>query len=237
VYNRIYLIGLGGIGSNLIRPLSQLLSYTHSPSGFELTLIDGDKVEAKNLERQFFEEGDIGRNKAEVFAQKARLPGVYIDCMTHYVSKDNVGATIKDGCIVILAVDNNQTRNIVQEHCISLRDVVLINGGNEDWDGDVTIYHKFGGEEILPPIWEGQPGIRNPSDLHPSEHCTQKYVSAPQLLCTNFAVASNILAILTPILKKNVILWRQLFFDIRWGKSSASTLLAPSEISHFSLEG
>jgi molybdopterin/thiamine biosynthesis adenylyltransferase len=235
MYNRVYLIGLGGIGSNLVRPLAQLLSYANANVGFDLTLIDGDKVEEKNLARQFFDEADLGRNKSEVFAEKVRLPGVRIDYFPYYLSKDNV-RMLQNKSIVILAVDNNQTRNLVQEHCLSLKDVVLVNGGNEDWDGDVTVFHNNNGEEILPPIWEGQDGIRNPSDLHPSEHCTHHYESAPQLLCTNFAVASNILAVLTPIIKKKVILWRQLFFDIRWGKSSAATLLNPAEITNFRLE-
>jgi molybdopterin/thiamine biosynthesis adenylyltransferase len=57
-----YLIGCGGVGSALV-PSFCLLK---SPA--EVTLIDGDVIERKNLNRQMFDAGQIGLNKAQALA-------------------------------------------------------------------------------------------------------------------------------------------------------------------------
>jgi molybdopterin/thiamine biosynthesis adenylyltransferase len=57
-----YLIGCGGVGSALV-PSFCLLK---RPA--EVTLIDGDVIERKNLNRQMFDVGQIGLNKAQALA-------------------------------------------------------------------------------------------------------------------------------------------------------------------------
>lgn len=61
----VTLIGLGGIGSHV--------AYTVRKMGFNnLTLWDGDTVEAHNNPSQHFEAGDIGQTKAEATARQLR---------------------------------------------------------------------------------------------------------------------------------------------------------------------
>jgi tRNA A37 threonylcarbamoyladenosine dehydratase len=57
-----YIIGCGGVGSAIV-PSFCLLK---SPG--DLTLIDGDTIERKNLNRQMFDAGQIGLNKAQALA-------------------------------------------------------------------------------------------------------------------------------------------------------------------------
>lgn len=59
-----YIIGIGGVGSFLAPTLCLLVGKEN------ITLIDGDTLETKNLNRQLFEEKHIGTNKAEALAEK-----------------------------------------------------------------------------------------------------------------------------------------------------------------------
>ncbi len=61
---RTYVIGAGGVGSWLVPSLCMLIG-----SG-SVTVIDGDMLEEKNLNRQLFTPEEIGRNKAEALAKK-----------------------------------------------------------------------------------------------------------------------------------------------------------------------
>ena len=58
----VYIIGVGGGGSWLAEVMCRLVDHR------TVTLIDGDKLEASNLDRQLFNESDIGKNKAEAMA-------------------------------------------------------------------------------------------------------------------------------------------------------------------------
>lgn len=59
-----YIIGCGGVGSFLAPALCMLVGKEN------VTLVDGDKLEAKNLNRQLFTESEIGTNKADALARK-----------------------------------------------------------------------------------------------------------------------------------------------------------------------
>ena len=63
----IIVVGSGGTGTYLLKELSR---YLQGGLGniTAFTIIDGDTVEDKNLERQSFAEDDIGFNKAAVMA-------------------------------------------------------------------------------------------------------------------------------------------------------------------------
>ena len=54
----VIVVGCGGTGSFFIKEFARFLSTTTHE--IYLTLIDGDTVEAQNLDRQAFQEEDIG---------------------------------------------------------------------------------------------------------------------------------------------------------------------------------
>lgn len=113
-------VGAGGTGGYLIRDLSRLIGVNNNKYGLEtsMTIIDGDKVELKNLERQNFVSQDIGKNKAEISARRyGSTFGIDIGYIPEYIPDDanskwnnieNLFATKR--CIIIGCVDNNKTR-------------------------------------------------------------------------------------------------------------------------------
>lgn len=62
--SNIYIIGCGGVGSWLAPALSLLTNPEH------VILMDADKLEDKNLNRQLFDKKDVGRTKAEALANR-----------------------------------------------------------------------------------------------------------------------------------------------------------------------
>lgn len=201
---RVKIVGLGGVGSISSRYLSIFLAAQSKPCG--LILIDADSYEPKNASRMLF--SDYG-NKAEVV--RSDLLRYYQDsqmsiiAVPKYITTENAHEMIGDGDIVILCVDNHQTRRLVNEHCKTLNNVVLINGGNmgvgkdsggreqRGTFGNVQIYIRKNGKDVSDDICRMHPEIASPKDKHPDQiSCTDAIMSTPQILFANLAVASAI---------------------------------------------
>ncbi len=112
---RIAIIGCGGLGSMA----SQYLAM--SGIGF-LRLIDSDKVEDSNLNRQFFSVKDLGKPKS--LCLKDRLlslnPDVKMEAIKEKLSEKNCRELIRDCDIILDCLDNLQTRLVLSDACKSL---------------------------------------------------------------------------------------------------------------------
>ena len=109
--NKLAIIGCGGIGSYFIRGLSEVIK--KDISGFEelnimgIDIFDYDLVEERNLSYQYFDIEHLGHNKAEVLAE-----------MTGYsarAEKIERAEQLAEYDLVIMAVDNNEVRNLVYQ--------------------------------------------------------------------------------------------------------------------------
>ena len=127
----IVLVGLGGTGSFLVSSLLQLIASSEAlKKGVSLTLVDGDRVENKNLRNQKYLPEDVGRLKAEVLYDRyhAVYPKVELDYVPRYLQTledlntifpmnqqiqrmDNWTLNILVGC-----VDNMKARRIFDEY-------------------------------------------------------------------------------------------------------------------------
>jgi len=185
----ITIIGLGGIGSILCEKVSRFLNFNKDVET-ELTLIDGDSFEHKNLERQdFISFGNKAQSKKKELLLKFKRIQIY--ALNQYIDEDTVSDLIHDRDIVLLAVDNHKTRMIVSDHCKTLNNVILISGGNEYVDGNVQLYIRKGGEDLTPDLCTYHPEIRTPEDKLPEEmSCKELANSDPQLYFTNLTVAT-----------------------------------------------
>jgi molybdopterin/thiamine biosynthesis adenylyltransferase len=143
---RIVLVGLGGIGSQLVPSLVRYLAFRPEPRP-TLVLVDGDAYEPGNRTRQVFPESAIGSNKAEALAEAYR-GGLTVQAVADYLTEANVATVIRDGDVVLLAVDNHWTRFVVDRHLATLDEVTLISGGNDETDGNVQLVRRRDGEFV-----------------------------------------------------------------------------------------
>lgn len=120
----VALVGCGGIGS-------PALQYLAAAGVGRLTLIDDDRVEASNLQRQtIFAEADIGRPKAEAAADWVRAFDGALEVRTVFArvgagakAGDEAGsaAAILEGATLVLdGCDNFATRLAVSDACVAL---------------------------------------------------------------------------------------------------------------------
>lgn len=224
---QIDIIGLGGIGSNLVVPLLKTIKIhqlKHPEEFFKIIIVDGDKVEEGNLTRQYFYPQDIGKNKATITASflsqlvsQFSINNINIQAISEYLKKDNI-SIIESKDIVFVGVDNYVTRKLIEDHTQTLEEIFVIFGGNEYYDGDVNILHKEKGEYKTPLLTEKHPEIKE-KDKNPYEMtCEEALVSAPQLLLTNMAVCQYMLEGFYNFLIEDKIVWNEKMFDIFTGK-------------------
>lgn len=109
---RVLLIGRGGIGSQLAKPLVRYLASRPPPQPVPI-LVDGDRFELSNFTREACAAGDLGANKAAVLAGLARAVGLPVQVVPSHVTADNVGHLVRAGDVVLLAVDNHADRALL----------------------------------------------------------------------------------------------------------------------------
>ena len=188
---KLIIIGMGGIGSHLVYPLFQYLNYVDELGIGEVMLVDGDKYEEKNKSRQLV--SSIGMNKAVSSRDRytQEFPKLRITADPRYVNEENIEEMVDDGDIVLLCVDNNKTRMLLQEYAIKLNNLIVISGGNELYDGDVQFLVKRKGVFLTPTFTEKHPEIASGSDKHPDELSCEELSTggAPQISIVNAAIA------------------------------------------------
>lgn len=111
----VVLIGCGGIGS-------PALQYLAGAGVGRLTLVDGDTVDASNLQRQtIFSEADIGRPKAEAAADWVRKFDGALEVRAYVgrVGAGDVAPLLKDVDLVLDGCDNFATRLAVSDACVA----------------------------------------------------------------------------------------------------------------------
>jgi hypothetical protein len=108
-YRNIAVIGAGGIGSWLAEFLYKAKQGKQIPLTTQVTLMDFDSVEPKNLQYQNFTFNDLTRMKAEVLANRFYF--------RHQVQKVQTAEDLAGFDLIILAVDNSLVRKLVFETC------------------------------------------------------------------------------------------------------------------------
>jgi molybdopterin/thiamine biosynthesis adenylyltransferase len=212
---RVILIGCGGIGSQLLLPLCRYLAHRPEPRPL-LVLVDGDTFEAGNLNRQACTRSDLGMNKAEALARVARDTGVACQAIGERVDETNVRHIVREGDIVLLAVDNHRTRALVDRHVASLDNGTLISGGNDETDGNVQLVRRRDGWSVDGHLTEIHPEIGEAAEMEEQREpgCQVMAAERPQLLVTNLMVASAMLNALWQVVERGSVPYSEVFLDV-----------------------
>ena len=219
----IIVVGLGGIGSQLVSPLCRYLA-SHDDCD-DVVLVDGDSYSFANADRQTMLSRDVGRNKAAVQAEKLtrEFPALTVSAFEHYIGPRNVREIIGEKSCVLLCVDNHATRKLLSDHCGRLDDVLLISAGNELTDGNVMVYQRTAGRQKTPPLDRYHDEIRYPADENPADLSCEELALRPgggQVIFTNLMAAALMLNAYYMALA-GAMPYGEVYFDICTNKANA----------------
>lgn len=134
----VALIGAGGIGSPAIQ-------YLAAAGVGRLTVIDDDRVDLSNLQRQtLFGTADIGRPKAEAAAGAvaALNPDVTVAAVSKRLTPANAGALIAGADAVLDGCDNFATRLAVADAAFDAR-IPLVSAAVGQFEGQLGVFRGW----------------------------------------------------------------------------------------------
>lgn len=123
-----YIIGVGGVGSWLTPALCLLTRPDR------VTVMDGDTLEKKNMNRQLFSDKDIGKNKAAALAAKYGC-----EFIPEYFTVGRLQLTSEDNLIV--CADNNPARLFALQESDREGCSVYV-GANETNSSEAYVFHQ-----------------------------------------------------------------------------------------------
>jgi sulfur carrier protein ThiS adenylyltransferase len=108
----VAIIGCGGLGSNA----AQMLVRTGVG---RLVLVDFDRVEEDNLNRQFFFRDQVGMLKTEALAENLRRIGLDVELLlvTERVTPATLVGLVRGADAIIEAVDTAETKAMIMDIC------------------------------------------------------------------------------------------------------------------------
>ena len=129
---KVLIIGMGGLGC-------PLLTYLASAGIYNIGIVDQDKVELSNLNRQIlFNTADIGKYK--VIQAKSKIIKIYkkikIKTFNQKISVSNINKISKKYDIICDGTDNFKTRYIINDHCKKNKKI-LISAAISQFDGQL----------------------------------------------------------------------------------------------------
>jgi len=135
---RVAVVGAGGIGSPVIQ-------YLAAAGVGTLTVIDDDRVEVSNLQRQtLFGDPDVGTSKSTAAAAAAaRLnPGVLVDSRVERIGSSNAAALLDGADVVVDGCDNFATRLAVADAALAAR-IPLVSAAVGQFEGQLAVYRPW----------------------------------------------------------------------------------------------
>ena len=134
---RVLLIGLGGLGS----PIAMYL--TAAGVG-ELVIVDHDRVEMSNLQRQIIHRTRaLGQPKAESAAEAlwAMNPDTRITAITHKLNEEQLTEQATQADLIIDATDNFTTRHLINRVSVATS-TPLVSGAAIRFEGQITVFDR-----------------------------------------------------------------------------------------------
>ena len=131
--------GAGGLGSNCAVNLVR--------SGFrKFVIVDFDKIEYSNLNRQFYFYHQVGRSKVEALKENllAINPSLQLEMIEVKIEKDNMEAIFGQCHIIVEAFDQARYKKMLVEQYINTDKLVVSASGIAGWgNSDEIKVHKM----------------------------------------------------------------------------------------------
>jgi len=228
---KIIMLGAGGTGGHAAPHLYRLL---HTLERYTKVIIcDGDIVEEKNLVRQNFISHDLGKNKAQVLAERyASAFGLEVlyspefiedeDRLAKLVEPDKYQIspyfyqTAEGLSVLIGCVDNNRSRQLCHQVFKTADNLIYIDSGNGEYTGQVVCGIRRKGRTYYKPIGDIYPDVLEDTDKFPTQlSCAEAALSAPQSIAANIMAATVIVSYLYNILVLGSIETRSVTFSTK----------------------
>lgn len=219
-------VGIGGTGTHFIKEFYRYLSGIYLDSSIKITLIDGDIIEEKNLERQAFFEDQIGSNKAFAMVEAlietfGELENVKLSFSDEYLQKGTLDKLIAgyEVPVIISCVDNVVARKVIEQYFIEYkREIYYLDSGNGLFNGQCIYAGKNKNGEIFSPSLSQRPGLVYEEDegndpLNPS--CTETVEQRTQHILANLQAAIYLLNGVISLIEWNTIPEGIVLWDIK----------------------
>jgi adenylyltransferase/sulfurtransferase len=131
----VAIVGAGGIGAGAIPALTGV-GVGH------MTIIDDDRVELSNLQRQpLYSADQVGERKVDLAARFIGKRNPHIECRTvaDRIEGDNVDAILSGHDLIIDGTDNFATRLLVSDAAVRLG-IPLISAAAQQFQGQVALF-------------------------------------------------------------------------------------------------
>ena len=118
---RVLVCGVGALGSNAVNAMRNLEA--------TLVLIDGDRVESKNLLAQAYVKASVGKLKADALKlQIANFYGLKVEAHAVRVAETNVETLLAGANLLVDAFDNAASRRLLSTYARA-QEVPLVHAG------------------------------------------------------------------------------------------------------------
>ena len=142
---KILVIGSGGIGGLLTLHVSRAIAFSQWPHGVvEITLMDGDIVEERNLPHQQFTPEDIGKPKVYALDKYLCNLSEHVQ-FTPVASNFSNDTNLSEYDLVVVAVDREEPRQLVHENAKCWLDLRATGDGFVMWShmDDLDVLNLF----------------------------------------------------------------------------------------------
>ena len=132
---KVAVVGAGGIGAGAIPALV-------GAGVGHLTIIDDDRVELSNLQRQpLYTSDQVGERKADLAARFIGKRNPHVECRTvaDRIEADNADAILSGNDLILDGTDNFATRLTVSDAAVRLG-IPLISAAAQQFQGQVALF-------------------------------------------------------------------------------------------------
>lgn len=230
MYYHVICVGCGGTGTFFLKEFGRFLgSYNDSKKKVAVTIIDGDRVENDNLDRQAFMQGDVSSFKSTAMVAALKESFNLDNVFGYPLFLDNVSQLekINDSVsdflefkrntavtILIGAVDNHRARQVMNRFFQKQQTIFYFDAANEYSNGEVVFGGKYNKKVLAPPRAFYFPKILKDRSKRASERsCGSINKKEPQHIATNMLAGNILLSKVTALIARDEISLGIAFFD------------------------